>query len=68
MNNVDYDKSKFTKDEHGNLLPIVNPDVTSYKGFTIDNGIGNVKVWDKSDNYIGDFPDVKTAKEHIDTK
>lgn len=65
MNSTDYDKSKFSSDKYGNLVKRQKAKV--YKGFAIDNGIGNVKVWDKASNFIGDFPDVKSAKEHIDS-
>ena len=68
MNNIDYDKTKFDADSHGNLSPKTQ-DTTHYKGHKIDIGIGQVKIWDENDgSFAGDFPDVKTAKEHIDTK
>jgi len=65
MLNVDYDKSKFDIDEHGNLFPKVKKSKTSYNGFTLDIRIGIVRVWDKNDNFVDDFPDVQSAKEHI---
>ena len=66
MNNTDYDKTKFDRDEHGNLSPKTK-DTTHYKGHKINIGIGQVKLWDESDNFVDDFPDVQSAKEHIDT-
>lgn len=68
MNATDYDKSKFKADKYGHLTAKTK-DKTHYKGFSIDIGIGNVKVWNDDDGgFVGDFPDVKSAKEHIDTK
>lgn len=64
MNNTDYDKTKFSADSHGNLSPKIHD--FNYRGYKLDAIIGHVKVWDVSDEFIGDFPDVKTAKEHID--
>lgn len=71
MNNTDYDKEKFDSDKYGHLTP--KQDTTHYKGHKIDIGIGKVKVWAEQENgivdgFVGEFPDVATAKEHIDTK
>lgn len=68
MNNVDYDKNKFDTDGHGNLLAKDMPETKAvkYKNFTIDVAIGHVKLWDASDNFCGDFPDVATAKADVD--
>lgn len=67
MNATDYDKSKFDSDKYGHLT--VKPKgTTRYKGYTIDaDGIGRKRVWDFNLNFIGDFPDISSAKEHIDT-
>jgi len=64
MNSTDYDKSKFSSDKYGHLIPKTK--TKKYKGFTIDVGIGNVKLWDASDNFLGNFPDVATAKADVD--
>lgn len=66
MNHSDYDKSKFTADSHGNLTRKTKS--ITYKGFKIDaDGIGRKRVWDCHDNFVDDFPDTQSAKEHIDT-
>jgi hypothetical protein len=62
MNNPDTDKRIMKKDNYGNLL--VN--VIKHKGFTIDICIGYVKLWDTSDNFCGEYPDVKSAKSEIE--
>ena len=64
MNSVDFDKKKFTSDGYGNLTPKTK--TTSYNGYTIDVGIGKVKVWDTSDKFFGEFPDIASAKAAID--
>lgn len=63
MNNVDYDKKLFTSDSYGNLCPASDK---TYKGFKIDIGLSHVKVWDKSDNFVSEYPDEKSAKQAID--
>lgn len=45
------------------MTPKSDNEVT-YKGFTIRH----VKVQDKSDNYVGEYPDVKTAKQAINAE
>jgi hypothetical protein len=65
MNNVDYDKTKFDVDSHGNLSRKV--DSIDYLGYKIDvDGIGRKRVWDADDNFVGDFPNIQSAKEYID--
>lgn len=68
MNATDYDKAKFSSDKYGHLTAKTEPKIQThnYRGYKIDVGIGNVKVWDTSDNFVNDFPDVKTAKDEID--
>lgn len=66
MNTTDYDKTKFMSDGYGHLIKKHKQTKIKYKDFTIDVGIGHVKVWDTSDNFVNDFPDVKTAKAEID--
>lgn len=65
MNNPDYDSKKFYADDYGNLTAIEKP--VKYNGYTIDQNIGKVKVWDESDNFVGDYPDVESAKTEIDS-
>lgn len=71
---VDYDKKKFDADGYGNLyskIQIIIKKIHQHKtpkkyhGFTIDVCVGHVKVWDTSDNFFGEYPDVKTAKHAI---
>ena len=64
---VDYDKKKFDADGYGNLYPKTQKHKTpkKYHGFTIDVCCGHIKVWDTSDNFFGEYPDVKTAKHAI---
>jgi len=64
---VDYDKKKFDVDSYGNLYskPKKHKRPITYHGFTIDICVGHCKVWDASDNFFGEFPNKKSAKQAI---
>jgi hypothetical protein len=36
--------------------------------YLIEKKIGHVKVWDTSDNFVGEYSDVKTAKKAINAE
>lgn len=63
MNKVDYDEKQFDSDGYGNLTAKFE----YYKNYKIDDGIGAVKVWDCQDNFVNEYPDMKTAKAAIDS-
>lgn len=65
MNKVDYDPKKFDIDEYGNLTE--NTPDNEYRGFVIEQKIGHVKVWDSSDNFVGEYPNAELARTAIDS-
>lgn len=77
MHKTDYDTKHATRDADGGITAKnqsgVNTDAEprspiEYKGFTINIGIGQVKVWQQNGHFFGDYPDIVSAKEAIDAK
>lgn len=65
MNNVDHDPKKFDVDGYGNLIE--NTSDNEYKGFVIEQKIGRVLVWDSSDYFVNEYPNVESARTAIDS-
>lgn len=73
MNRTDYDKKHAIRDADGSITAKdqsgidadAKPRPITYRGHTIDVGLGNVKVWDSAGQFVGDYPDVASAKSAI---